>query len=281
MPYDINPTALTCSILQLQLPSYETILPLVIMNLARSIRASLRKSLPPSLVSAVKKQTGAPDMYNSLYLLKTKGFRPSLMLDIGAYDGWWSKTASAIFPDANILMIEPLPDRSAALSLMAMKSNTSYVQALLSGKDDQEYSFYVGATGSSIYKPKRFAGRNQIDMRSITLDSLIKDHGYSQPDIIKIDVQGAEEDVIHGGSRAVGRAEVVIIELSIVNSYEKGLLVWEMISLMEGHGFSLYDIAGLMRANRTSSVNEFDGVFVRRDSPLWEMNYFLPHDIGK
>jgi hypothetical protein len=68
------------------------------------------------------------------------------------------------------------------------------------------------------------------------------------------------------------------MELSIINSYSQGLLAGDMINLMQRKGFMLYDIAGLNRANRTRSVNEFDAVFVRTSSPLWDLRHFLPHD---
>ena len=73
-------------------------------------------------------------------------------------------------------------------------------------------------------------------------------------------------------------AEVVIMELSIVNSYSQGLLAGDMISLMQRKGFMLYDVAGLNRANRSRSVNEFDAVFVKSASPLWDINHSLPLD---
>mgnify|MGYP007000206274 CR=1 len=72
------------------------------------------------------------------------------------------------------------------------------------------------------------------------------------------------------------KCEVVILELSIFQSYSGGLVVHEMIQFMNLIGFELYDIAGLHRANRTKSTNEFDGVFVKKNSQLWDQKYFLP-----
>ncbi|CAK6687019.1 hypothetical protein ICNINCKA_00118 [Synechococcus sp. CBW1107] len=81
---------------------------------------------------------------------------------------------------------------------------------------------------------------------------------------------------MRGGERTLHGAEVLIIELSLVNSYSQGLLLHEMVNFMAQRGFYFYDIAGLLRANRTRSVNEVDGVFVRKGSPLWDLHHFLP-----
>ena len=91
-------------------------------------------------------------------------------------------------------------------------------------------------------------------------------------------MQGAEDRVLRGGENVLKNAEVLIIELSIVNSYSQGLLVHDMINFLAQRNLYLYDVAGLLRANRTRSVNEFDGVFVRKDSPLWDLRHFLPEE---
>ena len=147
---------------------------------------------------------------------------------------------------------------------------------MLSDKDGRDEIFYLGSIGSSIYKPKRFTPNERIKIPARTLDSICSEELGLFPDIIKIDVQGAEQAVIAGGDKSIKYASVVILEMSIVNSYEKGLLVGEMIELMSSLGFLLYDIAGTNRANRTKSVNEFDAVFVRRGHSLWNLQAFLP-----
>lgn len=248
------------------------------MHYLTDLRMLLRKAIPSRLVSAIKDQVGAPDMFTSLERLKTKNFTPSAIVDIGAYQGWWSETARAVFPDAAITMVEPLPERSDQLSSVANRIHAHYCQALCGPKDDQLLSFHLGSIGSSIYKPKRFTATQTIALKTVTLDSLLIRRGLPMPDLLKIDVQGAEEDVLNGASNALMHAEVVILELSIVNSYSNGLLAGDMIDLMKFKGFLLYDIAGLNRANRTRSVNEFDGVFARKDSQLWNLAGFLPAD---
>jgi len=241
-----------------------------------SIRSVVRKLAPTALVSAIKDQTGSPDMAVSLHRLRLKGFSPRYIVDIGAYMGWWTETAHSKFPKAEILMVEPLPGHSDHLRRLAAKLKARYVNEVCAAREGESFPFYLGSIGSSIYAPKRFAASEVIQLSTTTLDALVERMGWPEANLVKIDVQGAEEDVLDGAKNVLEKAEVVIMELSIVKSYSKGLLAGDMISLMQHNGFMLYDIAGLNRANRTRSVNEFDAVFVKSSSSLWDINYFLP-----
>lgn len=240
------------------------------------MRNQIRKLVPDQLVSWIKSQTGAPDMANSLGLLKCKGFTPRFSVDIGAYEGHWSKSVRRIFPDTEILMVEPLPDKREKLKTLAADISASVKHELLSEKSGQVVDFYLGSCGSSIHEPLRFRIGETIQLTSSTLDDLLREGTLRGPDLLKIDVQGAEDRVLRGGETAISQVEVLIIELSIVNSYSRGLLFQDMVKFLADRDLFLYDIAGLLRANRTRSVNEVDGVFVRRSSPLWDMSYFLP-----
>ena len=179
-------------------------------------------------------------------------------------------------PTSRLFMVEPLPNLAPVLRKKSKNLDESFVPCLLSDQDGRDEIFYLGSIGSSIYKPKRFAPNERIKRRARTLDSICSEELALFPDIIKIDVQGAEQAVMAGGDNSIKYASVVIIEMSIVNSYEKGLLAGEMIELMSSLGFLLYDIAGTNRANRTRSVTEFDAVFVRRGHSLWDLQAFLP-----
>ena len=136
--------------------------------------------------------------------------------------------------------------------------------------------FFLQESGSGCYSSKRHSNANFIELPVSTLDAEVHGTRFERPSPIKLDVQAAEAEVIAGGECTFAAVEVLIIELSLVNSYEKGLLAHEMIQLLSQYGLLLYDIAGLLRANVTKSVNEVDAVFARRSSVLWDMRHFRP-----
>ncbi|WP_322774838.1 hypothetical protein [Synechococcus sp. CBW1107] len=124
--------------------------------LAQRLRSKIRSLLPGSVVSLIQDQTGAPHMLHSLLLLKQKGFRPQTANDIGAFKGQWSRDMRRVFPDVNLLMVEPLPDMQPGLELLTKEIGAETACQLLSDQSGEQVVFYVGSCGSSMHRPKRF-----------------------------------------------------------------------------------------------------------------------------
>jgi FkbM family methyltransferase len=169
-----------------------------------NIRSLARKLAPNALVSAIKDQTGSPDMALSLQKLRAKGFLPRYVVDVGAYMGWWSETARAKFPEAELLMVEPLPGQTDHLTRLAGKLNAHYAKDVCAAREGESVSFHLGSIGSSIYAPKRFAASEVISLSATTLDALVERMGWPEVNLVKIDVQGAEEDVLNGAMNVLG-----------------------------------------------------------------------------
>ena len=241
-----------------------------------SIRHALRKALPPSIVSKLKEMTGAPDMVVSLRKLREKGFGPQAAIDIGAYAGEWTRQFRRIFPESAVLMFEPQPERTEGLRALCAGAKVELRTGVLGAPGQRSTRFYLQQSGSGVHASKRHSNTDFIELPVSALDAEVRGTGFERPSLIKLDVQASEAEVIAGGENTFRAVEVLIIELSLVNSYEKGLLAHEMIALLAGFDLFLYDIAGLLRANITKSTNEVDAVFVRRSSSLWDMRHFKP-----
>jgi hypothetical protein len=74
------------------------------------------------------------------------------------------------------------------------------------------------------------------------LDSYIEEYSIPLPDFIKIDVQGAELDVLEGGQKCLENATMVLLEVSIHRYNEKSPLFAEVIDYMNKHNFQVVDI---------------------------------------
>ena len=66
----------------------------------------IKKILPFKYKRAVKEKLGVPSLYWSLQNLKKINFNPSTLLDIGAYEGYWTLDLLEVFPSAKVLMVE-------------------------------------------------------------------------------------------------------------------------------------------------------------------------------
>lgn len=149
-------------------------------------------------------------------------FTPYGILDIGANRGHWATEAKRLWPDSYVMCVEGNPECDAELKA----SGFSYRIALLAD-EEKEVTFYTrkgapACTGCSIYlEDTQFYAGDAAEphtMRTETLDGMFPDAVF---DLIKIDVQGAELDVLRGGAELVKRAKALLLECSL-EQYNKG-----------------------------------------------------------
>ena len=78
-------------------------------------------------------------------------------------------------------------------------------------------------------------------MPVMTLAELCASHGAATIDFLKIDVEGAEADVIAGGDWRRYRPKVVVVEAIKPLSNEPAWEAWEGMLLAQGYRFVLFD----------------------------------------
>ena len=74
---------------------------------------------------------------------------------------------------------------------------------LLSDKDDKSINYYYNEEfigGNSYYKENTdtYSGEKFRVLKSEKLETVIQRKGWPMPDLIKLDVQGAEIDILNG-----------------------------------------------------------------------------------
>jgi FkbM family methyltransferase len=205
----------------------------------------------------------------SYFRLSQVGFRPRGILDIGAYDGSWTRTVAKIFPQVPILMIEAQEEKRQTLDrVRADVPLVDYALCLLGDKNGAEATFNVMETGSSIYSENSDAPRRVCRLRMRTLDAVLQERPQlSEPLFVKLDVQGAELDVLLGGQSTLKVSEIVQMEVALM-SYNAGAPeAIDVFQFMADRGFVVYDICGFVRPN-PSYLAQVDVLFVRKDSAL-------------
>lgn len=138
-----------------------------------------------------------------------------VIYDIGACTGAWSQLARSLWPDATIIAFEANERMAPLLAHRADK----YHIAVLSDQERRRVQWYENLhspTGDSYYREiaTDFYPLDAYRWRETqTLDAVVRRRGFPPPDLVKIDVQGAELDVIRGGIDALRHARDFIIEL--------------------------------------------------------------------
>ncbi len=220
--------------------------------------------LPMGLQASLKWRLMIPDQFAAMRHMGECGFHPRVVVDIGAYVGKFAKMTRSVWPDAKIVMFEPQPDKKAMLESLATRlGNTELKPTLLGERAGQRVKFHLHESGSSMKEFKSDEGTKTIELTTTTLDESLAGTPFESPDFIKIDVQGAEKEVIAGGMRSLSRAQVVILEVPIVEEYEGAPLFHDVVGFMAAQGFRVYDICTIWRNSRNKSMIEADLIFAR------------------
>jgi FkbM family methyltransferase len=100
-------------------------------------------------------------------------------------------------------------------------------------------------TGASLYKENTewySEGKYEVvEVETETLDN--RNYFFGEPiDLIKIDVQGAELDILKGGEKTMRNASYALLELSLVEYNQGAPLIGEVVDKMIEYGFCMVDI---------------------------------------
>lgn len=186
--------------------------------------------------------------------LKAIGLQPRIIYDIGANVLHWTNEAKNIWPDSKYVVFEAM----ASFDTLYKKSGNDYAIALLSDSNGKSIDFYqneMDPAGNSYYKENvevnpqadiYFNESHRVTLQSRTLDSIVAERGFPAPDFIKIDVQGAEIDVLKGATETLKTAVDVILECQVVEYNRGAPLRDEVIAFMDSIG---YDCMGIFCNN--------------------------------
>src|SRR4051794_10313610 len=134
--------------------------------------------------------------------LQTKGFQPTFMIDVGAYEGNWTRLARSVFGDVPTLIVEAQPSKRVGLEALCRElDDVRYVGALLGSESGEVKQFFEMETGSSMFAENSNAPRTTHELKTSTLDEVAGQ--VPQGAFLKIDVQGAELEVLKGGGRTL------------------------------------------------------------------------------
>ena len=225
----------------------------------------LKSILPFSYKRSVKEHLGVPSLHWSLQNLKKKGFNPTSVADIGAFEGDWTLDFLEVFPSCKIIMIEPQSSKEKILGQLCNKfPNVIYQKALLSS-GCKKVIFHENETASHIVN----AAVNNDDKSLIitqTFDEILENLHFTLPQFLKLDVQGHELEVLKGAPKALAAAEVCMLEISLLMLDDGAPLALDVMKFMDEADFQLYDISQFMRRPFDKALYQLDVLFVKKNS---------------
>jgi len=187
---------------------------------------------------------------NHLKMLKAQGVSPKVIYDIGACVLHWTTEAREIWPDAEIIAFEAMD----STEFLYKEAGMRYHIGVLSDETGREVDFYQNdhhPGGNSYYlenpevnpqAPAYFNESHRRRLRTVTVDAVQRLKQFPLPDFLKLDVQGAELDVLKGSLECLANVDHVILELQKVE-YNRGAPLFDaVITWMAEQGFECQGI---------------------------------------
>ncbi len=176
--------------------------------------------------------------------IKKLGFAPRTVIDVGAATGTFDLYRA--FPGAGFLLVEPLEEHRPALEkvVAGLKDARCVIAAAAAAPGEITIHVHPDLIGSSLYLEDEQSGVNGVPrtIPAVTLDGACADYGLRGPYLLKIDVQGAELDVLAGAAQVLQETEVVVLETSLFEVFQGGPQIADVIAWMRTNGFVVYDI---------------------------------------
>jgi FkbM family methyltransferase len=190
--------------------------------------------------------------FQAFEFFKSHNIEINTILDIGAHKGAWTKKFKEHYPDVKALMIEANADHVDDLIRTG-----HYILALV-GKDNEEVDFYScedkdNNQGNGIYRENTNVPFTSKKRRTVTLDSLLPGQKF---DLIKMDVQGAELDIIQGSPGFINNAKYLWLELQPHNYNIGAPSAGKVIGYLNQIGFEIVTL---------DEVNTGNGVIMGMD----------------
>jgi FkbM family methyltransferase len=184
----------------------------------------------------------------------TTSVKPGMrVVDIGAHIGYYTLLfAKGVGSSGRVVSFEPVPANFALLRENIQINRLQNVQAFPEAvfSNTQEITIHVPddlphSGDASIYSA---GASSQLRARAIKLDSFCASSGF-QPDFLKMDVEGAEYDVLTGGKETIARFRPkMLIEL---HHFDGNLAAHPVPGLLAKWG---YEIEWLDRWEMTSHI---------------------------
>lgn len=174
--------------------------------------------------------------------------KTDIVFDIGANIGAYCVPIGMARPDAQVHAFEPI-DLNGSLIQVSLHLNRLHnvrlVRKCVSDRAGRvEFSLAEDSAYSSMVDTGRKAELQRFTCEAVPLDQYCAEQGDIHPDIVKIDVEGAELKVLHGAERLLAdrakRPRLLLIELYDQNLAAFGTSIGEVTAWMTGRGYRPY-----------------------------------------
>lgn len=171
-----------------------------------------------------------------------------VIFDVGAYKGAYTDFVLSVVPGASCYLFEPNTTLCKDLLKRGYKAFELVLQDEVSGR-----KFYRCAGNadelSSTYRRGVFDLKDaKIDVideikQGVTVDFFCTNNEIPFIDFLKIDVEGAELDVLHGAKKMLSEKKITFLQVEYGGTYpDAGITFLQVIEFVNQFGYSVYEL---------------------------------------
>jgi FkbM family methyltransferase len=225
------------------------------------------------LENASPRTSSMPEWKERLLHAKRLGLSPNVVVDGGAFRGLWAKDIAAMFPGSQIVSIEPNPFLQDII-----RTNTSDVHPAVTilnlalGEHPEKRCFNIwrdatSDTGASLLDHLSGGASTVVEVQVDTLDHICETLALN-PNLIKLDLQGAEFLALKGAIEVLKSAEMVIAEFGCLEAYIGRATPRDLFNIMYDNDYCLYDMVDCHYRPYDGALTGGDFFFVKNWSVL-------------
>ena len=199
-----------------------------------------------------------------LDLLPSLGIiRNGLILDVGANIGDWTAAVLATEPSVAVIAVEPGDDPRAILERRFADDKRVTINPCAVGDVAGSREFYVTehSHNASLQRPRvemdsLYPGRGWRTTSIVNVDVTTVDDICDGRDValLKIDVQGAEREVLAGASDTLTRTSSVLLEVTFISHYQGDTTFPFLHEYMIERGFELAGLSQPFLSQRRTAL---------------------------
>jgi FkbM family methyltransferase len=180
------------------------------------------------------------------------------IIDVGANHADWTELMKkSYFPNADFFLIEGNSRYEIHFISKGHKYEIALVADYESENSTADFSFHNRyPTGGSIMpevNSKDSSGFKVVQLQLTTIDSVLARHNVKPPELMKMDIQGAEFLALRGAEKTLISVDILIVEIAF-HQYNAGAASFTDINLyLETQGFRIYDIGDFRHERWTYS----------------------------
>ncbi|ADG76476.1 methyltransferase FkbM family [Cellulomonas flavigena DSM 20109] len=168
------------------------------------------------------------------------------VLDVGSNVGLSPLYFSSVFPQAEVACVEPVPENLEVLeATRAANDLTWHVVAAAVAAEPGEVTLYPSgwwsssstsghvahAREASAHRPEHRLGRQPVTVRAVTVPQLLDELGWDGVDVLKMDIEGAEAEVLAADADWLDRVGVLAVDI-----HAKYVARGELLTVLARHG---------------------------------------------